>query len=65
MENTNAMIDNGLNLLRREAKNTRPADWPEHNEFMRRAQKHIEECGGRWMLYESALSAEFAELLEL
>lgn len=65
MEKMNEKIENGLKMLRREARNTRPADWPDHDEFMRRAQAHIEACGGRWLQYESALSREFAELLGL
>ena len=60
-------IENGLNVLRAEARGARGRDrcWMHHNSIMRRAQQHIEACGGNWAEYESRLKREFAELMRL
>lgn len=63
----NERIEGGLDILRREARGARGRDrsWRTHNALMRRAQQHIEACGGFWPEYESRLSREFAELMRL
>lgn len=63
----NARIEDGLNVLRREARGARGKrrDWPLHNELLRRARAHVEACGGCWAEYGPRLSREFAELLRL
>lgn len=60
-------IESGLDILRREARGARGRDrsWRRHNEIMRRAQRHVEACGGSWPDYESRLKREFAELMKL
>lgn len=60
-------IEGGLDVLRREARGARGRNrsWRRHNEIMRRAQHHIEACGGSWSEYESRLKREFAELMRL
>ena len=60
-------IENGLDILRREARGAfgRYRSWARHNLLMRRAQQHIEACGGSWCEYESRLKREFAELMRL
>lgn len=60
-------IESGLEFLRREARDCRRQDrnWPWHNELMRRAQRHVELCGGDWLRYESDLKREFADLMHL
>lgn len=60
-------IEGGLDVLRREARGVRGRDrsWAVHNSIMRRAQQHVEACGGSWPEYESRLKREFAELMRL
>lgn len=60
-------LENGLNILRAEARGARGKDrsWKHHNSLMRRAQQHIEACGADWWVYESRLSREFAELMRI
>lgn len=60
-------IEDGLDVLRREARGARGRDrsWMHHNSIMRRAQQHIEACGGCWPEWESRLKREFAELMRL
>lgn len=60
-------IQGGLDILRREARGLRrrDRDWKQHNLLMRRAQQHIEACGGDWSEYEGRLRIEFAELMKL
>ncbi len=60
-------IENGLDVLRREAKGARGKrrSWKTHNALMRRAEAHIEAAGGIWEDYRPTLSREFAELLKL
>ncbi len=60
-------IENGLDILRREAKGARGKrrSWKTHNALMRRAEAHIEAAGGCWEDYASSLSREFAALLRL
>lgn len=60
-------IENGLNVLRAEARGARGKDrsWMHHNSIMRRAQDHVEACGGNWQEYESRFKREIAELMKL
>ena len=60
-------IENGLRVLRAEAKGARGKDrnWIHHNSIMRRARSHVEACGGDWGKYESSLKREIAELMRL
>ena len=60
-------IENGLDILRREARGARGRDrsWMHHNSIMRRAQDHVEACGGSWQEYESSFKREIAELMKL
>lgn len=60
-------IENGLDVLRREARGAsgRDRSWRHHNSIMRRAQQHVEACGGYWPEYESRFKREIAELMKL
>ncbi len=60
-------IENGLEILRREARGARGRDrsWSHHNSIMRRARDHVEACGGNWQEYESGFKREIAELMKL
>lgn len=60
-------IEGGLDILRREARGARGRDrnWRHHNSIMRRAQQHVEACGGSWLEYESRFKREIAELMRL
>ena len=60
-------IEDGLNVLRREAQGAHGSDrrWTRHNDIMRRAQQHVEACGGDWLEYESRFKREIAELMNL
>lgn len=60
-------IEGGLDILRREARGSKGKhrNWKTHNILMRRAQQHIEACGGEWLEYQSQLSKEFADLMKI
>lgn len=60
-------LENGLNILRAEARGARGKDrnWKHHNSLMRRAQRHVEFCGGYWGDYAGQLSREFAQLMRI
>lgn len=60
-------IEGGLDVLRAEARGARGRDrsWRHHNSIMRRAQDHVEACGGNWQEYESRFKREIAELMKL
>lgn len=60
-------IENGLDILRREARYARGKrrSWKYHNALLWRAEAHIEAAGGCWEDYASSLSHEFAALLRL
>lgn len=63
--NNEALIQNGLDILRREARGTRDRTWRHHNEIMRRAAEHVRACGAEWFEIEPEFSREIAELLRL
>lgn len=60
-------IQGGFDILRREAKGCRGKlrSWKAHNNLMRRAQLHVELCGGDWEKYASSIKRELAELMHL
>lgn len=60
-------IQGGFDILRREAKGCRgkKKSWKMHNDLMRRAQLHVEFCGGDWERYASSFKRELAELMNL
>ena len=60
-------IENGLDILRREARGARGQDrnWRHHNSIIRRARDHVEACGGNWQEYEPEFNREIAELMRL
>ena len=63
----NDRIENGLDVLRREARcaEGRERNWKRHNEIVRRAQQHVEACGGNWLEYAPRFSLEIANLMRL
>lgn len=58
-------INDGLDIIRREAKGTTERTWKAHHDFMLRAERHVEACGGCWEDYASAFKVELQELMEL
>ena len=66
MNNMQARIEDGLEILRREARYGKPRNWKRHAELMRRARDHVLHCGGDWeRQYQGRTSREFAELMRL
>lgn len=58
-------INDGLDIIRREARGTTERTWEAHHDFMLRAAQHVEACGGCWEDYAAAFKRELQELLNL
>lgn len=58
-------IQDGLNILRREARSGRKRSWPRYHEIMRRAEAHVFACGGDWFEMKDKFAREITDLLRL
>lgn len=67
MKNEN-MIQSGLDILRREARETRAHGCEKdrkYNEIMQAAERQVNAYGGDWPAIREAFSREIAELLKM
>lgn len=64
--NTNSNIQNGLDILRREARGTQACGCEKdrtYKRIMQAAERHVNTCGGDWFAIKDKFSEEIADLL--